>query len=211
MRIISKFHDYYDGLANVGGHDNTIVYERNTEMKDSQELPVFITWPHETISLLVFCGEAHMFCERQITHDSKMFGSETEIKRTWNSPKEIADKLNGRKTPFFDYTSASYLQNFLETIRRYDWTPVHLEHKSPILLIKKQSWRQLYSITLNPRLTSIQFPSVMDPYTAFQKLEGFVDTHFTRTVNMVELSEADRIAKHGFDKYSFRKDPTKKV
>lgn len=55
-------------------------------------------------------------------------------------------------------------------------------------------------------LGNIGFPKVLDPYTAFQELSMFVGGVLPRDANpMVELTEKEVVAKHGFNEWSFRK------
>lgn len=62
-------------------------------------------------------------------------------------------------------------------------------------------------------LRSLQFQKVMDPFTLFQELSMFVSNLPKDGPLMVQITDPDiKIAKHGFDKWSFRrhKDDAKK-
>lgn len=60
-------------------------------------------------------------------------------------------------------------------------------------------------------LNQVGFQKVLDPFTAFQRLEAFV-SNLPRNPNpMVEITDDKvKIAKHGFDKWSFRKQSGQK-
>lgn len=79
-----------------------------------------------------------------------------------------------------------------------------IEHQIPLALIT------CAEIVINPCLAESRFFQAMDPWQAFQTLDQFIgglannDEHA-----MARVSDADRIAQHGFDARSFRKPPTK--
>lgn len=60
-------------------------------------------------------------------------------------------------------------------------------------------------------LKDYKFYRVFDPYTAFQELDMFISGVMTRDGNpMAGISDTDLRDKHGFDKMSFKKAPTKR-
>lgn len=64
-------------------------------------------------------------------------------------------------------------------------------------------------LLVNPPLKDYQFYRIMDPYTAYQELDMYVGGTLAWPFNMmVEVSDASKVAKHGFDpKYGFRTRP----
>jgi hypothetical protein len=67
---------------------------------------------------------------------------------------------------------------------------------------------KLKAVTINPNLGELQFFKVMDAYTAFQNLDMWICGTLSYPQNaMVMLDDKSLIAKHGFDKWSFRKQP----
>ena len=64
------------------------------------------------------------------------------------------------------------------------------------------------SVTINPSLKIRQFFKVLDAYSAFGALDMWICGTLAYPQNaMVELDDKSLIAKHGFDKWSFRKQP----
>lgn len=62
-----------------------------------------------------------------------------------------------------------------------------------------------------PELKKIQFYKVVDAYTAFQEISMWVGGTLSYPGNtMITISDKDKIHKHGFDKWSFRKMSEKK-
>jgi len=65
-------------------------------------------------------------------------------------------------------------------------------------------------ITLNPVLKDVDFYRRMDTYTAYQELLMYLSNKaYPEKVSPV-LSDVLKAETHGVNKYSFRKDPTKK-
>lgn len=54
----------------------------------------------------------------------------------------------------------------------------------------------------------VEFYKVFDSYQAFQELSMWVGNMSTKENDMYQLSDSELIAKHGFDKWSFRKMPS---
>lgn len=66
-------------------------------------------------------------------------------------------------------------------------------------------------ITVNPTLSQIAFFKVLDPWQAFQELEMFLGgIAAPENGPPVIIADKDRVMQHGFDKMSFRKQPTKR-
>lgn len=226
MRILSKFKDYYDSLSNLGGHDDSIIYHRVEEEFNNVKFPGFFPFnknDSQEIITVIFCGEIH-FCIH--IFEKKIFDKGTnkwvvsdEIFE-WDNIKEWEDCWWGKHDKKDVESNIKYSQrhrwwrfkSFDDFKRLYerDFTEYNLRYKSPILLFRdSRSLPRDYMIK-NPKLQDFQFAKAVDPYTAFQKLENFVDTHFTRKVDMTEVSDDDRYFMKGFDKWSFRKEPWKK-
>lgn len=56
------------------------------------------------------------------------------------------------------------------------------------------------------QLRIVQFYRKLDPYQTFQEIDMWVSSVlFGTTADMAEIADADRIAKHGFDRWSFRR------
>ena len=67
-----------------------------------------------------------------------------------------------------------------------------------------------YTVTMNGELKRFHFFKALNPFTAYQELAMYVDGQLTYPGNqIIEIEDKYRIAAHGFDKKSFRKDPTK--
>jgi hypothetical protein len=63
-----------------------------------------------------------------------------------------------------------------------------------------------YALFLNSTLSAYEFQRIKDPFTAWQEIGMFLGGVIPRQVpETVEIKDKDRIAGHGYDKWSFRK------
>ena len=62
-------------------------------------------------------------------------------------------------------------------------------------------------LRVNPKLKDYRFFTVLDAWQAFQEMDMFQGNIAAPERNTVNISDKDRIAQHGFDKWSFRKPP----
>ncbi len=93
-----------------------------------------------------------------------------------------------------------------------DRTSFFADKGKPIAICKREEDSSgNHKIRFNAALSSVAFYKVFDPYTAFQELDMFISGVMTRDGNpMAGISDIDLRDKHGFDKMSFKKAPTKK-
>jgi hypothetical protein len=82
---------------------------------------------------------------------------------------------------------------------------------------RSREYRFTPHVVINPILDAIDFKKVIDPFSAFVEIERYLTNElapkdFKRDMSVVEKSVSDKIKaeSHGFDKYSFRKEPAKK-
>ena len=85
---------------------------------------------------------------------------------------------------------------------------IFLKHKVPCFLIYGGGhWSKKKQLVLNPVLKMLDFPKIMDPFTAHQEITMYLgDRLRLRDRPTIEIEDKYRIASHGMDKTSFRKD-----
>ena len=99
---------------------------------------------------------------------------------------------------YFSTTGIDYVSFFAE--RGYSIAVCHHEEHETGMTVR-----------FDTILKDYKFYRVFDPYTAFQELDMFISGVMTRDGNpMAGISDTDLRNKHGFDKMSFKKAPTKK-
>lgn len=223
MLIISKFHDYYDRAIGMG-IDKTVVYKRlvddtnwgkeygfNTEprypfvgIKRKGEI-----WDFTVLMYSVgFCGfwyplvslngcTTNGFEKRlcpTIMYDKDEF-------RSFLTKFEIADEkryghrllTQGGRDKFF---------------RCKEDQTLFQKHKCPVIL--QDLNRGGLNYRLNPTLSEWQFQRMKDPYSAFQDIFMYISGVLGASHReIITLRDIDKIHKHGFDKFSFRKQSSK--
>ena len=246
MRIISKFHDYYDVLND--GSDTDHIWKRETtsflpDLNDpfyktdnwENDLPHLMAelsvpkigavyqqdllWRGDTDdyrrSLLLFCGEFHPLVRLPgcVCWDFESFAQAAKLeerpyrKRSWCYAKNKV----------FSNVRAMFTQ---ETILPRFRT-LNLRLRCPIVLMDIQEQplgpirehepeRYRVRFTLNPCLAELGFERVIPPFDAYQKLESYLFNELAEQNDPpVEISDTIRRDSHGFDQYSFRKEPTR--
>lgn len=233
MLIISKNKDYYDGVVGSMGVDKTIVYERNTtEINDIKkfpkpfdnkkrkwsdvnhfyELPFFklksdTKYEYRSPFIIGFCGKLYVgikfYYKVRIHNSMEIYDYQYDT---------FYDLINIKK-----YVEENHWNNvFNDTynyINDYDPIEIHREIKSPIFIfdfnVGKQS-RINEKFIINPILKDYEFYKIFDTFTAFQEIQMFVSGVLgTNEKETIEVDDKYKIGQHGFDKWSFRKEPTK--
>lgn len=230
MRIISKFHDYYDNIVQYG-QDHTRVFIRNNEKFELTSKFKFLEPPRQIYSeryskktktkyfcqniTIAFAGVVyHALRLRSYPNNIEVFHPSIQERffYTYDSFKEFADNeeinLNENST-YYDFLSSSYLNirtsftdYFTPTNKYYDF---FIENKISIVSCYGVI-RNKYEVCINPCLKDYQFFKILDPHTAYQELDMFVSGVLSANENnMVQIEDRYRIEQHGFDKWSFRK------
>jgi hypothetical protein len=218
VRIIDKRRDYYDGVASQGV-DPSIVYVR----KEQEILfPLHQFWmPHFGYFdkyLIGFCGKIyplvkirgvlrfHFESSQSGLGDDLFFYNIDEIDR-------YASQWMERRAAWYDcpFQMNESRKNFLKFFQN-TWTKletIFTDHKTPIFLLDCNTKSTLL---LNPLLRPLEFQRIVDPYTAFQEIAMYLSGVLGNLNPKVpKVSDEDLIVAKGFDKWSFRKESTKKT
>lgn len=234
MYIISKFRDYYDIGTSVGV-DKSIVYNRVQKKyegvfikkisyledirKSFDSYNRFGFNNEAEIEILSFCGVCYPVLKYVYKPKSVISRETTHYLYDYESILEIEDKYK-IKLLSSSYKNKKHNKNLFKQFEgRRDLYSFHLEYKSPIILFKNFKffwWTRKddtvsTNIIVNPVLKNLQFYKIMDPYTAFQEASMFITNDLVLEKKVpVEISNKDKIVKHGYNKMSFRKEKTKK-
>ena len=226
MRIYSKFKDYYDTALSFG-IEETIRYKRETfEIEDDETIEkiekIRDLMPSQdgfgTIVVL-FCGKVYFgylyetdtFCYslnsiKSIKPEDKksIFYDPNKFKSRWWRPRK-------------EHFTEKNLNELFELSGKLE-TDLNKIHRTPLLVsrfygdyVGTVRLKPKMAIMANDPLYPINFVSAVDPHTAFQEIQMFIGGVLGgEDPPMLEVSEKDKIASKGFDKWSFRNMPKNK-
>jgi hypothetical protein len=231
MRIISKFHDYYDTVQ-MFGQDQTIIYKRQKEtIKDDSLVELFEQIPKDrynyykiipskklsfTPFLISFCGTVHFgynveglsyptnYCEYDIDEIENLLLQHETNKRSDAFCHPYKGYRN--KLMFHHFSKQSILQT-KEEFKNKNLVDFHIKYNTPIICATKSPCEREVKIEINSCLKDFQFYKVVDSFNTFQNIFSFVSGILTTNGKEIpEISNDNKIQKSGFDKWSFRKE-----
>ena len=141
----------------------------------------------------------------------KKWGSKADIKE-WKEKDEKRPTWWGISTFLHTRTDIKRLFEYNGTERK-DLIDLHHDMEIPVMVVsqkKNDGWR-CAGLTFNPMLKDYDFYKVVDAWQAFQEISMFISGVLGgNSPKMIEISDEVRIAKHGFNDLSFRKQKEKK-
>lgn len=204
MRIISKFHDYYDVHQD---YSDTLIFKRQESCLENLPIntdgitPVKKIWndgPNEyQLFMVAFCGEIHLGM-KVFEHkwEGLRFTITEYITYDVDEIKAIGERLVWRFDEWFEH------------IQRTDYSQVFIDNKLPVVLIEKYGGGVVF--TVNPNLSDIKFYRVKDSWTAYNEIDQFVLRYMLPEPDTIDVPDDVMAQKKGFGrKYDFRKPPQK--
>ena len=235
MLIVSKFHDYYD-TALAHGVDKRCVYNRKTEStegtrEDASGLESLAwrkpskdsTWGKEYDFLFQcvvgFSGKLypmmyHAYSCIDLDADGTstfMYNPETCMRFLDENFPQTRAHDNAKKVRWswkLDMSDGA-IKEFYQPVKYKRFERIFMEKRVPIFIVRKK--RSSVAIETNPVLKKYRFMKVKGAYEAMQEIHMYLSGVIGMADrDMAEVGNDDRIKQRGFDKYSFRKDPTKR-
>jgi hypothetical protein len=225
MKIISTFRDYYDSVSHQY-LDKEIVYMRGQTMLNLDKAAVEkyprldshcrgfgdSTSMYTSAEIIGFCGKLYPVIVIKFGKLSGHFYSYETLEK-FVIENELPLKAGKRRWYWRDTYDLSLLvecKRFLENTEKFKAMEYLFgDHNAPVFLYRISDNRR--QLIFNPMLKFYDFVTVKDPFTAHQDLYQYVSGHLKQPQKpMVEISDKDKIHKHGFDKWSFRKMPKDK-
>lgn len=193
MRIISKFRDYYDNAGSVD-----FSYNWNRQLIEDNDLSRY-SWTSpsgkdiDRYVTIFFCGKTYLGVEL-VTAKHPLLG----WKYDWFWGDKLVEKLEGNKVWKEMYLRQHGIQNCHE---------INLKYNSPIVIAEGRKWKHEVGF-INGDLSKYNFAKQINPYEARQMIETFLRNDLAVEMKPQQLDDKYRIAAHGFDKWSFRRqDP----
>lgn len=232
MKILSNFKDYYDiGLQH--GVDEDILYKRFEEKYEYSKLHLnfnkifsisFTTYTWK-FYIIGFCGDIYFNVDIVVKDIKPVFGTiintqkfELHTKTFSEINTFINEKCNFKFKQNHILESNWFRKHRTKTIEELTIELKDIFHKYniPVFLISQEkddeiTYNNYITLTLNPQLRNYNFQKAVDPYQAFQQISQYVGGVLNQPSNpLTSIEDKYRIQAHGFDKYSFRKLPSKK-
>ena len=187
MRIVSSFHDYYDGPATMFGQEPLFIRDTNLPKEMYPKAQMFVidsSYKESTYeAIIVFCGQIY-----ELIYKYKM--GTGKVLLTGRVPTDEHARL------CIKYSLERYPDMLDQPIWTVNWShPRVISDKYPAVII-------------NPVLRDYEFEKVVDPYTAAQEIDMFLSNLAVRPDKEPDkIDDKTKIISHGFDvKKSFRKD-----
>lgn len=230
MKILSKFHDYYDSAAAYGVSDhywkrqNDMSFRKDSELEDI--LHRTACWGG-TAAIVMFCGQTYACIHLQgpgwppefflVTkpEDFDTYRSlyEAGLNPPYPGKWPELDPLPNRWRSRDSYANSGF-QAFMDDVQNLDCEKYLREYNSPILHIcfkyndRSSAYqdttgrsRRMVAIQTNPLLKALGFQKVKDAFTAYQEIDSYVSGVLGVNPNpTVEISDIHRLEGHGFDK-----------
>ena len=234
MIIVSKFHDFYDhgmGLAGYSADDVRFVRQRE-EVDDAQKRfgrdiaePMKLPQQHmdSRLTLLpftvAFCGKLYRGVQ---------VGERSNLWTHWYDGNLLLEYVRVRYRKryaesfekFFDgsqyhWRNEATYSSFLDISKQGEDIPrlrnACIAAKITILVHRRFDYAQSYDAVewvLNRELKDLEFYRVVEPFQAFQMISQWVGGVLIQPDRpMITVSDAVKIHKRGFDKWSFRRPP----
>lgn len=236
MKIISKFKDFYDAISHQY-LDKGIVFLRTCRImqvpkKDLPKLETFeikdptkeITY-YFSLEIVGFCGKFYPVVVVTTSSEEIKFEVFRKDLKGFYDIDDLTEYVIkngipiGVKSKYGFYRWSSLYFRYGETLEGMDrffkstkdfgkLEDIFRTHNAPSFVLRETPRPRKEQLILNPMLKNYSFVKVKDPFSAHQELYQYVGGFLNQPVReMIQISDKDKIHKHGFDKWSFRKPP----
>ena len=233
MRIISKQKDYYDSCM-IHGMDLNLVYVRDTEETHIENKNIGSNSDKTKFDKFhngVFFNRRVLECahplkearQGEIAFCGKIYpyvSCDTDFFYTFDDFKKHFDYLGDHKYKKTYPKYLSYVKRYFEKNSVWEDESLFIEYHTPIFTVEKYEYwssevdRIVYPTIFikNPILKKYQFYKVLDAFSTFQEIQMFLGNQLCDTTEAEMPVGGDIIVAQskGYDKWSFRKEPTKR-
>lgn len=217
MKIISNYKDYYDGVQSYGQDDIKYIREEHIyKMRkeaatfpslDYKQTKEFAKIEFVNSCLIGFCGKFYKaYTIRVYERKIDITLGKYELDVLYNQQELDFYNINkerlflNREAKLFEVENREYLHELF------------FKYKTPCYVIKHLNrTRDQDKLIINPNLKKYKFYKIKDAFTAYQEISMFIGGTLAVPFKPIfEISDKAKIQSHGFDKWSFKKLPTKR-
>lgn len=220
MLIVSDFRDYYDFVQSMG-IDKKCVYNRTTKRVTNHniELPyvstisVFCRNDKRTASYLDitkgvigFCGQIYKILSigKSICHNVEDVDVYVEEKLNKACQEYYHNNVRFRRRR--SWLTQKWIKTWFEN--QQVKVPPEIWESTPVWYAYRREGMPRTEVFANPQLTLYNFQRIKDPISAFQEIAMFLSS--PNEPQIPEIDDKTMAQAKGFDKWSFRKQSTKK-
>jgi hypothetical protein len=234
MLIISKKKDYYDGVVGTTGIDKTIIYNRDIIEVEENDIPLFLkrkSYAYQNRKDSPFLNLAYYKINKEYKKNfshyghfiigfcGKMYIGWKLYNEAWDGSliTEISYDAEYMKEALVNDTYWGKLDENIDKILKYDNVQLFRDLNAPYFVydgdynrvsIPKYYHRNKEQFIINPLLKDYEFYKVFNTFQAFQEIQMFMGGVLgSKEKEIVQIEDKYKIAQHGFDKWSFRKEP----
>ncbi|RKZ67037.1 MAG: hypothetical protein DRQ48_10215 [Gammaproteobacteria bacterium] len=228
MKIISKYHDYYDSVQGVMFDDDIKYIRKSIEHEVNFRLPYHDFKVYCDLAIIGFCGKVYpvIICtnvgyqENSDIYDYLVKNHKKIIKRrhdilpdtfiTYDMDEGLT-LARSTRYKFRNKNNSKHIARLDDFCRELESSDLFEQYETPIFSIQHSRTNTNNNLVLNtgPELKDFNFQHIMDPYTAYQELVMWIGNKAT---NEWPPQITDNIVlrdSKGFDKMSFKTPPTK--
>lgn len=218
MRIKSNFADYYDKIQ-WAGTDTQLFIRTPKEVLDvplkvDKENEYEYKIYHFNNVEIAFCGNLYVGYQftKSSTPISKYLYTLTEIKDFYESMNWKWKYNYLGKNEYEKIYSNVTLTNSKNALSEY-----FIKYHTPIMICDKErredlkvGYRYIFPVTINGYLKPFNFQTVFPPQLCYQEISMFLGNMASPEKPIPHISDEILLGCKGFDKFSFRKDPSKR-
>jgi hypothetical protein len=209
MPNVFRRRSYYTNFRDR--EDNPFYRLSNSHIKNEY----YKKFPYHSYFVIGFCGKLYV--------GFKLYSVDEQTTEYDNVITTITYDTDYMIELFDKRTFHGHFQDNLNHVLQFNALDWFRDLKTPVFVydnnyngishidLNHYSWNPKSKFIINPLLKDYEFYKVFDTFQTFQEISMFMGGVLGRgEKEIVEVADKYKIAQHGFDKWSFRKEPEKK-